>query len=144
VSASIEDLLQGLTALAESAFPKRCANCGKIYHTVEDYVRETEALAGNKGIKAIDDEEEDENFLELYRNCTCGSTLMDYFQDRRDTTDRGLKRRQAFGQVLDYLIEKGLDPVESRRELMKLIRREPTTFFEDNNIDLTANKHQIS
>ncbi|MCK9987662.1 MAG: hypothetical protein AzoDbin1_04134, partial [Azoarcus sp.] len=37
--------------------------------------------------------------VELFRNCVCGSTLMDCFRDRRDTSEAGLRRRARFGEL---------------------------------------------
>lgn len=134
----INELMQGLQTLADTAFPKRCANCGREYQSVEQYILETEGL--DKGIKAVEDE--GESFLEMYRNCVCGSTLMDFFHDRRDLSERGLKRRAAFGKVMDALVEKGFDRATVRQELLKLLRRQPTDFFEKNNIDLSISPKQ--
>jgi hypothetical protein len=131
--ANVNELMQGLQALADTSFPKKCANCGREYQSVEEYILETEGL--EKGIKAVEDE--GEYFLEMYRNCVCGSTLMDFFQDRRDVSERGLKRRAAFGKVLDALVERGFERDIVRQELLKLLRRQPTDFFEKNNIDLS-------
>jgi hypothetical protein len=130
----INELMQGLRALADTSFPKKCANCGREYQSVEEYILETEGL--EKGIKAVEDE--GEHFLEMYRNCVCGSTLMDFFQDRRDLSERGLKRRAAFGKVLDALVERGFERDLVRQELLKLLRRQPTDFFKKNNIDLSV------
>lgn len=140
---NIEDMLNsGLQALADNAFPKKCANCNRTYNSAEEYLRETESLNNKTSIKAIEDEEE--SFLELYRNCVCGSTLMDFFENRRDTTDKGLKRREAFGKVLSFLIAKGLNKKKAREELIKLIRGEKTTYFKDNNISLTLKKKALN
>lgn len=133
-----EEFLTGLQALAENAFPKCCANCGLMYNSVEEYIKKTKKIANKNSIKAIEDE--DCNFLELYRNCVCGSTLMDFFHDRRDLSERGLKRREAFGKVLQYLIDIGINPYTARVELLKLLRREPSNFFEEHNISLSL-KH---
>ncbi len=130
------DFLKDLQTLSENAFPKKCTSCGKVYKTVEEYLTKTEGIRGSSGIKAINDE--DENFLEMYRNCECGSTLMDYFQDRRDTSEKGLLRRKAFDKLLTYLVSLGLDEEESRAALKKLVRQQPTDFFKRNNIDLAS------
>jgi hypothetical protein len=74
---------RGLRALEGKSFPKRCANCGRIFVTVEDFVRETRpAGIGGRGFKKGVGED-GSVIVELFRNCPCGSTLMDSFADRR-------------------------------------------------------------
>ena len=72
-------LLDGLQALADSAFPKRCNNCGRTFDSVRDFIAETVSVRnGISGAKASRGDDE-EVIVELYRNCVCGSTLMDFF-----------------------------------------------------------------
>ena len=91
------ELFKGLKALSDATFPKRCAACGMEYTTVEDYIRDTEDISGQSGLKKGYDDD-DKPIVELFRNCPCGSTLMDCFSDRRDLSEAGLKRRKHFGQ----------------------------------------------
>jgi hypothetical protein len=74
---------KGLHAVDRESFPKRCANCGRVFPTVEAFVRETSpAGIGGRGFKrSVDDA--GAVIVELFRNCPCGSTLMDSFSDRR-------------------------------------------------------------
>ena len=72
------EIFKGLKALSESAFPKRCGNCGRVFETSEQYIRETEKVS-DSGLKESYDDD-DTPILEVYRNCICGSTLMDFFQ----------------------------------------------------------------
>ncbi len=129
------DLFKGLKALSESSFPKRCANCGKIYLNVEEYVKDTESLRNHNGLKASE-EDDGSQVLEVYRNCPCGSTLMNYFQDRRDISEQGQKRRMAFERVMNYLIEQGLTLDEARAELLKLLRHEPSDLLKQKGIQI--------
>ncbi|MCG7869235.1 MAG: hypothetical protein JAY67_16125 [Candidatus Thiodiazotropha taylori] len=66
-------------------------------------------------------EEGDEPIVELYRNCICGSTLMEFFSDRRDTSDNGLRRRQLFDDLLAQLVEMDIAAEEARKELKQFI-----------------------
>lgn len=118
-------LYQGLQELAESAFPKRCATCGRTFDNAQEFVKETERVRPNiSGLKSVEDED-GSMIVELFRNCPCGSTLMDAFNDRRDLTQRGLKRRERFGELLDYLVEThNLEPLSARDELLKVMRGE--------------------
>lgn len=113
--------LQGLTALLESAFPKKCSVCGREYLTPEQFLRETQDIPYAKsGLKeAIEDD--GTAIVEVFRNCVCGSTLMDEFNNRRDTSEHGRKRRKKFDHVLQQLVSKGLSIEVARTELIKLM-----------------------
>lgn len=115
------DLFKGLKALSDSSFPKRCGNCGRIFNTTEQYLKETEKLFDCSGIKASYDDDE-HPILEVYRNCVCGSTLMDFFSDRRDLSEQGQKRRQVFQKILSFLEKRGVAPGIAREELLKFMR----------------------
>jgi hypothetical protein len=116
-----DDFYLNLKAMTETAFPKICSSCGKIYETAEDFLINTEKLGKNSGLKSSLDDN-DQSILELYRNCTCGSTLMDFFSDRRDTSEKGLKRRALFEKLLTTLEEKGIPRDQGRIELLNLMR----------------------
>ena len=72
-------LYRGLQAISDLSFPKQCATCGKRYETVEQFVFETESLRKSTGLKE-DFDDNDQIIVGLFRNCSCGSTLMDEFQ----------------------------------------------------------------
>ncbi len=116
------DIFSGLKALSESAFPKVCKSCGKKYETAEQYLHETETISGLKsGLKAAE-EDDGVMVIEAFRNCSCGSTLMDYFSDRRDTSEKGLKRRERFADLLTKLERNGIEVSVAREELIKVLR----------------------
>ncbi len=119
-------LYQGLRELAESAFPKRCATCGRVYASAEEFLRETRTLRANSsGLKqSVDDD--GSTIVELYRNCACGSTLMDFFVDRRDMSEAGLRRRRRFGELLERLVSAGLEREVARAELIKIVHGQPS------------------
>lgn len=117
-------LVAGLRALAEASFPKRCANCGAVYEDVHDYAQRTAPISSARsGLKQSRDDD-GRTIVELFRNCACGSTLMDFFGDRRDLSDAGARRRQRFAELLTYLVGAGLDGVVARAELLKVMRGE--------------------
>ncbi len=119
---SIQDtLFEGLTALAESSFPKKCNCCGRLFETVEDFVKDTVDIPTAKSSLKTAEEEDGSIVLELFRNCPCGSTLMDAFSDRRDFSERGFKRREKFEFMLDFLAEQGIDKLVAREELLKVM-----------------------
>ena len=116
------ELLRGLTTLVASTIPKQCRCCGKTFADVDDYVRETARPAnGSLGLKqSIGDA--GEVIVDLFRNCPCGSTLMDSFNDRRDNTSQGSQRREQFSSLLIYLTEHGLEPTLARQELLHILQ----------------------
>lgn len=117
-------LVAGLRALAEASFPKRCASCGAVYDDVLDYVRRTAPISPTRsGLKQSSDDD-GSTIVELFRNCACGSTLMDSFGDRRDASDVGANRRQRFAELLTYLLGAGLDGTVARAELLKVMQGE--------------------
>lgn len=123
------ELFKGLKALSDASFPKRCASCGQEYASVEDYVEKTEDVFGKSGLKKGYDDD-DKPIVELFRNCVCGSTLMDCFSDRRDVSEPGLKRRKMFGKLIDMLTSKGVEADTARVELMKVLKGEPSALLE--------------
>jgi hypothetical protein len=115
------ELFEGLNALAESAFPKSCACCGRTYQTAEEFLHDTEKILTAKSSMKSAIEEDGSTIVEVFRNCPCGSTLMDEFNDRRDMSERGNKRRQHFNQMINYLEQKGISEEVSRAELLKVL-----------------------
>ncbi len=116
-----QQLFDGLKALADTAFPKQCANCGRTFETVDEFLTETEdirpALSGLKEAT----EEDGSKIVEVFRNCPCGSTRMEFCGDRRDFSEAGLKRRQRFDELLVFLESNGLDKTVAREELIKVM-----------------------
>lgn len=114
-------LYAGLKAIASTTFPKTCRNCGRVFPDEAAYIAETQPVSAKKsGLKqAIDD---DGPIVELFRNCPCGSTLMDVFSDRRDGSDAGRFRRQRFGELLAYLVAHEVPPDLARNELLTVMR----------------------
>src|SRR4030066_1393665 len=119
----ITELYNGLQFMRASAFPKKCPTCGKIYETADDFFRLTQSLRGASGLKhSLDDD--DRSLVELFRHCICGSTMMEEFRDRRDTSEMGLRRREKFGQLLELLKNSGMDAKIGREELLRVMRVE--------------------
>ncbi|UZE97400.1 hypothetical protein [Alkalimarinus alittae] len=118
------ELFDGLTALAASAFPKKCACCGRSYQTAEAFIKATEKIPTATSSMKSSVEDDGSTVVEVFRNCPCGSTLMDEFNDRRDMSDKGNKRRQHFNRMMDYLEEKGIPKDVSRVELIKVLHGE--------------------
>ena len=120
------DFLLGLRELAEASFPKRCPTCGRTFETAAEFVAQTQPVrADHSGVKASQSDN-GVALLEVYRNCPCGSTLMDFFSERRDVSDKGLLRRKRFEELHAYLVTTGVDKVLARSELLKVMRGEPS------------------
>lgn len=115
---------EGLNSLAQSAFPKKCKTCGRLFETAEQFLEETEDIrASVTGLKQSRDDE-GAIIVEAFRNCPCGSTLMDFFNDRRDQSRAGDARRKKFNDLLEFLLENGLEREMARNELLKVMRGE--------------------
>lgn len=119
---SHEDLFRSLRALEEATFPKVCRTCGREYADEAEFLRATcQVRSDHTGLKAsIDDD--GAAIVEVFRNCVCGSTLLETFRDRRDQSPAGLRRRQRFAELLDKLLADGVEPERARGELLKLMR----------------------
>ncbi len=116
------ELYANLSELAHGAFPKRCGNCGMTYKTVDDFVRATLNINPHRsGLKQGFDDD-GQAIIELFRNCSCGSTLMDVFKSRRDMTKEGVKRREIFDQLVGRLVERGVQASEARTAILKWLR----------------------
>lgn len=123
------DLFDGLQALSDTAFPKTCGSCGRVYRSAEEFTADSLAPGDRSGLKqAVDDDEQP--VVELFRNCQCGSTLLDFFENRRDNSARGQKRRDVFGRVMTSLCERGLTPAEARQELRRLMNGQASVKLE--------------
>jgi hypothetical protein len=122
---SLDGLYDGLQALANSAFPKKCNTCGRTFENTEEFVLETEKLRPSaSGLKQSMDDD-GSMIVELFRNCTCGSTLMDAFNDRRDLSSKGEKRRKRFAELQTFLVEEhNVDSGIARNELLKVMKGE--------------------
>ena len=122
-------LYDNLKTLSDTTFPKKCSCCGRVFNSPDDFITSTEAMISGSGLKSSLDDN-DISIIELFRNCLCGSTLMNEFCDRRDTSPQGEKRREAFGNTLNILETKGIPSKQARVELNKLLRGEQSEVLE--------------
>lgn len=107
--------------LQAEAFPKKCPSCGKVYASEQQFLAETTSVAYTPSdIRPVRDDAADSSiYLEVFRNCACGSTLMELFRSRRDLSEQGLTRRQLFDSMLAILLEAGHDRQEARAILLQ-------------------------
>lgn len=114
----------GLTAFIESAFPKKCTVCGKTYQTAEQFLTETQNMPNGRSSLKQALEEDGTAIVEVFRNCRCGSTLMDEFNSRRDNTNPGQEKRAEFDKLV-LILQNQHVPVEiARIEILKLFKGE--------------------
>lgn len=118
-----EEWHTGLRALDSSSFPKKCGNCGRVFETALQYFRETADVNNETGLKRFV-AKDTSVIVEAFRNCPCGSTLMDNFTDRRDNSSAGDARRKRFDQMKQALIDSGLDADSAHRQVLELFRKE--------------------
>lgn len=127
-----EELFSGLHELAASSFPKSCNTCGRVFNTAEEFLKETQDLPSARSCIKQAVEDDGSTLLEVFRNCTCGSTLMDEFSERRDLSEKGLKRRAIFERMLEILISKGIDFETAKAELKKAAHGRRSELIEQN------------
>ncbi|WAR44429.1 hypothetical protein [Methylomonas rapida] len=117
---------EGLKALFVSTFPKTCHSCGFVYETAEQFFAETRGMASGRSSLKAATEEDGVVIVEVFRNCRCGSTLMDEFGSRRDHSEKGQRQRQAFDRMHALLRERSIPEAEIRSEIVKFLRGEPS------------------
>lgn len=85
---------KGLEPLFTDMFSKECNCCGKVYSDISSFITLTFPVASGSGLQETEDEEG--IIVELFRTCSCGSTLMMECRDRRDRSPCGQKRRRDY------------------------------------------------
>lgn len=125
----MKELYSGLKALSESTFPKKCACCGAVYKNSEDFFACTIQISKDSGLKQTEDFD-GQKIVEVFRNCHCGSTLMDEFQNRRDESEAGRIRREKFDKILIFLMNKGIPREKGRLEILGFMRGERGTVID--------------
>ncbi len=124
----VSELYAGLNAIAADAFPRHCNTCGARFETAEEFLNQTEALRNTTGVRESYDDD-DAPLVEVYRNCPCGSTLMEEFADRRDNSPAGVERRRVFDVLTARLVGAGFDQELATRELRKVLRGQPSVIL---------------
>lgn len=125
----IQEIFAGLQELVAATFPKRCRNCGREYISATEFFAATSAVRPNCSGLKLSRDDDDNPVVELFRNCECGSTLMENFNDRRDLTAAGIKRRRRFNEMLAHLVSRGVAREIANAQLLKLLRGQPNTLL---------------
>lgn len=119
-----------LEAEEGTVFPKQCARCGHTYGRLQSFLDDTVSVSDGAGLAEFS-MDKDSNIVGVFRNCTCGSTLLVTCLDRRDMTEAGEARRRNFDKVLLYLEQLGIEREVAREELRKFMRGEKSQILED-------------
>ena len=138
-NAELDDFFAGLKTLEASLYPKRCYKCGNVYNSPEEFFTKTRNIKNDaeySGLKMAYDDD-DNVIIEAFRNCTCGSTLLSNFGDRRDQSEQGIKRRAQFEVLMNYLIAQGMDKQSARKKLLTLLKTN------DGSINLFSNNDDV-
>lgn len=125
----------GLRALLDSTFPKTCRSCGYVYISAEQFFIETHDMPHGRSSLRSAIEDDGLILVEAFRNCRCGSTLMDEFGCRRDQSAAGLKRRQAFDNMLCAMQARNIAVDAARMEIIKFLQGQPNTLVAMLNIE---------
>jgi len=122
-----EDLFFGLREFSKSAFPKSCECCGKEYRNLVDFLSFTKPLsADSSGLKQEQDIE-GHILVDLFRNCTCGSTMLEIFLNRRDVSVEGGLRRLQFQDKFEKFVAMACLAETGRDEWLRRLRGQAIT-----------------
>jgi len=113
----MNELFDGLKLLADTAFPKQCAGCGKVFPDLQQLLEQTAPVDSGSGLR-----EDPAAQLTLARRCGCGSVIEEYCDDRRAQDALGLKRREIFDRLLSLLTDGGMARPTAKEELLKVMR----------------------
>jgi hypothetical protein len=126
-------LYDGLQEIAHNQFPRHCGTCGRTFRDADEFIRSTHALRNlnDEHMSALQAAEDERGrpAIQLYRNCPCGSTMLEFFQDRRDLSPAGQQRRQRFGELLEQMEQSGIDRTQGRVELIQFLRGEESALI---------------
>ncbi|HEY5792756.1 MAG TPA: hypothetical protein VIS74_05615 [Chthoniobacterales bacterium] len=118
---ALDGIYAGLNAIWNTEFPKPCPRCGRVYESIQEYLSATAAPSNSTGLMDLE-AGDSERQVGLFRNCSCGSTLMAFCRDRRDLSEAGQRRRELFGQLLQQLAEAGLPGETARLQLLRALK----------------------
>jgi len=131
----VRTFYRDLQEMVDTTFPKTCPKCGQVYTTKEAFLKDTIpvkdlTLEDRSGL-FCKDTDPDRPAVGLFRNCTCGTTLMADFKDRRDNSLEGNLRRQRFDTLIDTLSKLGISATEAREELLKILHGQGSSLIND-------------
>lgn len=118
------ELFKGLKELTAAAFPKKCRNCGRVFLSAEQFFLETQDIKTSATCLKQSEDDDGAKIVDVFRNCPCGSTLMESFNNRRDLSAAGVETRRRFDELLLLLESKNIDKRTARAELIKVLHGE--------------------
>lgn len=109
--------------LEQSAFPRTCESCQRVYQSEQAFFRDTSPVASidDKAQTSIKVTGENGGYLEVTRRCQCGASLTERFHSRRELTDEGLRNRATFEDLLQAVEEGGVERAEARTMLLDFL-----------------------
>ncbi|MDD2708524.1 MAG: hypothetical protein PHV34_10975 [Verrucomicrobiae bacterium] len=116
---------EGLRIKEDRYFPKTCANCGKVYVNLEEFVNSTIPLPKSSGLMGYFDNQPNP-VVALFRNCSCGSTLTLLCLNRRDMSEHGRQMRRLFDQMVEGMVQKGMPVAGAREEIRRFFKGHKT------------------
>lgn len=119
-SDKVNQILQGLSELADSPFPKECASCGKLYDSLDQFLNETQAG---------EEQNDQSGSVLISRLCQCQQPISVQFEDRRAKGELATKRRELFQHLLDVLTENGMPQGMAKAEIIKVMRGERSSLL---------------
>ena len=111
------------TPLEQGSFPRTCESCKKVYPNELAFFQETTAIPapGDSARARIQVSGDNGGFLDIFRKCQCGATLMERFYSRRDLSEEGLRNRASFEDLLKAVEESGVERAEARGMLLDFL-----------------------
>ena len=113
--------------LEQNSFPRACESCHKVYQSERDFFRETTPVSNDDDSAGarIQTNGASGGYLEIFRHCQCGATLMERFHSRRDLSEQGLRDRATFEDLLKAVEESGVERTEARGMLLDFLDGKP-------------------
>ncbi len=116
----------GLKLSAYGAFPKVCANCQRSYASTASFFADTRPPQTHPTGLMHTEGDAGESLVQAFRVCRCGSSLMQYFRTRRDTSAEGVDRREAFAMFVNQLARVGVSTEQARDRLLGCMHQSGT------------------
>ena len=119
ISLNLSRSLGFLKERLKTAFPKRCAKCSTVFESFEDFFYRTEEITSGTVTYPILGQD-----FYMHRNCLspCDTTLIVVFEDRRDETAEGMRRRELFEECISTLRQHlEIDEVQVRDVLLAVL-----------------------
>jgi hypothetical protein len=108
----------------KNIFPNICPECGEKYCNTDDFFAKTD------DISSAVLESDSGNPVKIKINCRCRSCEHIFtfiIDERRDLSKHGCYIRNKFGQMLEMLVDEGMNREDARKEMLKLFHEQERT-----------------